>query len=283
MNRREFSTSLGAGLAALALANPLAAQQSAPAPPAHGSQVHPGDHFHDAVPTGAPQQIAMLLYPALTAQDLVGPHNFFAVLGNVNVHLVWKNRDLIESDRGLFLKPTATLEDCPRDLDLLFVPGGSSGTVAMMRDPEILQFLADRGARARFVTSVCTGSMILGAAGLLNGYKATSHWAVRDLLPLVGAQPVAARFVEDRNRITGAGVTAGLDFALLLAARMRNDTYAKMLQLINEYDPQPPFHAGNPESAGPEITQHLRLMLDPLHENMRLAANARPWAKPTAS
>jgi cyclohexyl-isocyanide hydratase len=281
MNRREFSKSLGTSLASLALANRLGAQQPAPARPDHPA---PGDHVHDAVPKGAPQQIAMLLYPALTAQDLVGPHNFFASLGNVNVHLVWKNRDVVASDNGLLLKPSATLDDCPKDLDVLFVPGGAAGTVAMMRDPDILHFLADRGSRARFVTSVCTGSMVLGAAGLLNGYKATSHWAIRDLLPLVGSEPVAARFVEDRNRITGAGVTAGLDLGLLLAARMRSDTYAKMLQLINEYDPQPPFHAGNPESAGPEITQHLEMMLDPLRESMRLAAaDAKQLAKPAAS
>jgi cyclohexyl-isocyanide hydratase len=276
MNRREFSKSLGASLAALALANRLRAQQSAAA-----SLQNPVGHVHDAIPKGAPQQIAMLLYPNLTAQDLVGPHNFFAALGNVNVSLVWKTREVIESDRGLLLKPTVTLDDCPKDLDVLFVPGGAAGTVAVMRDSDILNFLADRGSRARFVTSVCTGSMVLGAAGLLNGYKATSHWAMRDLLPLVGAEPVAARFVEDRNRITGAGVTAGLDFGLLLAARMRNDTYAKMLQLINEYDPQPPFHAGNPTSAGPEITQHLRMMLDPLRSDMRRAIGDGP--KPASS
>src|SRR5205085_3492663 len=101
------------------------------------------------------------------------------------------------------------------------------------QDDEVLSFLADRGSRARYVTSVCTGSLILGSAGLLKGYRATSHWAFRDLLPLLGAIPVAERVVEDRNRITGGGVTSGIDFGLVVSARMRDAHYAEMLQLVN--------------------------------------------------
>jgi cyclohexyl-isocyanide hydratase len=143
----------------------------------------------------------------------------------------------------------------------LFVGGGLEGTIAVMQDDEVLAFLADRGRRARYVTSVCTGSLILGSAGLLKGYKATSHWAFRDLLPVLGAIPVHQRVVEDRNRITGAGVTSGIDFGLLVAARMRGQHYAELLQLINEYDPQPPFHAGAPADAGPMATDELRKMM----------------------
>jgi len=208
------------------------------------------------------------------ALDLVGPHAFLSGLMNVEVHLVAKTAEPVLAAGNVRLVPTTTLEDCPRTLDVLFVPGGQPGTNAAMQDPEILGFLADRGSRARYVTSVCTGSLILGAAGLLKGYKATSHWDTRDLLPLLGATPVDERVVEDRNRITGGGVTSGIDFGLVLAARLRNPEYARMLQLINEYDPQPPFQAGTPAQAGPEMTEHLTAMLSPSHEAARTAALA---------
>ncbi len=210
---------------------------------------------------GRKRQIAMLLYPGMYPLDLVGPHTFLSGLMNVDVHLVWKNFDPIMGPQKFALTPTLKLSDCPKDLDVLFIPGGTPGTEHMMRDREVLDFVADRGSRARYVTSVCTGSLILGAAGLLKGYRATSHWATRDILPLLGAIPVDRRIVEDRNRITGGGVTSGIDFGLLLAARLSDDTYAKMLQLINEYDPQPPFHAGNVKQAGPVLTDHLQAML----------------------
>jgi len=138
------------------------------------------------------------------------------------------------------------------------VPGGLKGTIPAMRDPAVIAFLADRGARARFVTSVCTGSLLLGAAGLLDGYKATSYWMVRDLLPLFGAEPVPARVVIDRNRITGGGATAGLDFGLTLASMLRGEDHAKTLQLLVEYDPQPPFDAGAPERASAGVVEGIR-------------------------
>jgi cyclohexyl-isocyanide hydratase len=231
--------------------------------------------MHGSVPEGPPQQIAMLIYPEFTAQDLIGPHTFLASLMNVQVHLVWKDKRPVALDRGgASLNPTTTFAECPRDLDVLFAPGGLRGTVAAMRDPEVLEFLSDRGKRAKYVTSVCTGSLLLGCAGLLRGYRATSHWATRDLLPLLGATPIAQRVVEDRNRITGAGVTSGIDFGLVLAARMRDERFAKMLQLANEYDPQPPFHAGSPKAAGPEIVEHLRRMLAPGIEEASAAARS---------
>ena len=152
------------------------------------------------------------------------------------------------------------------------MPGGSKGTIAMMRDPEVLAFLADRGSRARYVVSVCTRSLVLGAAGLLHGYRATSHWYVGDLLPLLGAVPVDDRVVIDRNRITGAGVTAGLDLGLTLSTKIRDAQFAKMQQLAFEYDPQSPFHAGNPKDAGPELTANPQSRMASNHEQLRLAA-----------
>jgi cyclohexyl-isocyanide hydratase len=251
MNRRAFNKALGM----LVASSVLPGQHMVAAEP---QTVPHTDHIHRSVPTGPAQQIAMLVYPAFTALDLVGPHQFLAALGNVQVHLVWKTKDIVVSDSGLPIQPTATLTECPENVDILFVPGGLKGTIAIMNDLEVINFLHDRGQRARYVTSVCTGSLVLGAAGLLRGYRATSHWAMRDVLPLLEAEPVAARVVEDRNRITGGGVTAGIDFGLRLAARLRDEPYAKMLQLIFEYDPQPPFHAGSPGAAGTELTDHVR-------------------------
>lgn len=267
MKRREFNRSFGAALPACAFADALSLM-------AEPQQRGADDGIHSSVPTGPPQQIAMLIYPDFTALDLVGPHTFLAGLMNVDVHLVWKNKDVFKTDRGIPIAATRTFDECPRDLDILFVPGGLRGAVAAMRDPDVLDFVADRGSRAKYVTSVCTGSLILGCAGLLKGYRATCHWASHHLLTLLGATPVHARVVEDRNRITGAGVTSGIDFGLRIAARMRDERYAKMLQLVNEYDPQPPFHAGNPAQAGPELTGHLRQMMAPGIENARQAAEA---------
>ncbi len=193
-------------------------------------------------------EVAMLLYPGVTLLDLIGPQSVLA--SNCNVHVVWKNTDLLETDSGIVMKATSTLDACPKDLDVLFVPGGE---FSIMRDDEVLRFLADRGTRARYVTSVCGGSIVLGAAGLLQGYEATSHWSARDKLPLFGAIPVESRVVRDRNRISGGGVTAGIDFGLVLLAELLGEDVAKMTQLMLEYDPAPPFDAGTPAKAGPEI------------------------------
>lgn len=208
---------------------------------------------------GTKPEVAMLLYPGVTLLDLIGPQSVLAP--SCNVHVVWKNADLLVTDSGIVMKATSTLEECPADLDVLFVPGGE---FSIMRDEEVLRFLADRGSRARYVTSVCGGSIVLGAAGLLQGYKATSHWAARDKLPLFGATPVAARVVRDRNRISGGGVTAGIDFGLVLLAELLGEDVAKMSQLALEYDPAPPFDAGTPEKAGPEIMGKMQEWLGPM-------------------
>ena len=209
--------------------------------------------------TENPLEIGMLLYPAFTMLDLVGPLNVFAM--HANVHLLSKTMEPVVSDTaGAAIVPTATLAQCPQRLDVLFVPGGF-GTGAAMRDPEILAFLKNAGSRADYVTSVCSGSLLLGAAGLMTGYKATTHWAVHELLVGVGAVPVKARVVEDRNRFSGGGVTAGIDFGLTLLAKLRGIEAAQAVQLMLEYDPQPPFHAGSPDTAPAAIVELARKMI----------------------
>lgn len=197
-------------------------------------------------PTQPPLEIGMLLYPGLTLLDLIGPQTVFSWFANT--HLVWKTMDPIVSDTGIRIQPTRTFESCPSKLDILFVPGGF-GQQQLMDDAEALAFLADRAVESKYVTSVCSGSLLLGAAGLLKGYKATSHWATRDALSAFGAEPVDARVVVDRNRITGGGVTAGIDFGLVLLAKLRGDEAAKLTQLAMEYDPEPPFLSGSPKTA----------------------------------
>jgi putative intracellular protease/amidase len=219
-------------------------------------------------------QIAMLVYPRMTVLDLIGPQYMFASLMGATVHLVAKTRAPVTSDTGVTITPTATFAETPRDLTVLFAPGGTQGTLAALKDDETRAFMADRGARAKYVTSVCTGSLILGAAGLLKGYKATSHWAARDALADFGAIPTDGRVVRDRNRITGAGVTAGLDFGLTMIAELRDAQYARSVQLLCEYDPHPPFDSGSIRTAPPEVTSMMRSMLSPFHDQVRAAALA---------
>lgn len=193
----------------------------------------------------------MLLYPQCTALDFIGPQYAFGCLSGATVHQVAATMDPIVTDTGVTLLPTTTFDQCPRDVDVLFVPGGTNGTLAAMRDDAVVQFIADRGARAKWVTSVCTGSLLLGAAGLLRGYQATSHWAARDLLAEAGATPTDSRVVIDRNRVTGAGVSAGLDLGYVILSLLRDRRYAETVQLMAEYAPQPPFDAGSPDTAPP--------------------------------
>lgn len=220
----------------------------------------------------ARHEILMLVYPRLTALDLIGPQHVFALLGpGFKTRLVWKNTDELLSDTGVPIRPTLAFKDCPEEPTVLFIPGGTDGTVAALEDPEVRDFVARVGGKARYVTSVCTGSLVLGAAGLLDGYKATCHWLALDDLKKFGAEPTAQRVVQDRNRITGAGVTAGIDFALTLAAKLQDEDYAKSLQLMMEYDPQPPFQSGNPTVAAKESVQLLEAMAMPFHSDLDAA------------
>ena len=184
-------------------------------------------------------EIGIVFFPGMTQLDVTGPFEVLARLPNARMHLLWKRIEPITSDVGLTLMPTTTFNTCPA-LDVLCV-GGGPGRNAVMNDAEVTEFIARIGATARYVTSVCAGSLILAAAGLLDGYRSTCHWMSRDQLSLMGAIPVDARVVVDRNRISGGGVTAGIDFGFHLAAELCGADVARRLQLVLEYDPQPPF------------------------------------------
>ncbi len=220
------------------------------------------------------EQIGMLMYPGMTVMDLIGPQCMFGSMMGAKIHLVAKSLDPVTSDAGVTIVPTATFESCPRDLTVLFAPGGTDGTLAAAADPATLAFMSDRGARAKYITSVCSGSLILGAAGLLKGYKATSHWSVRDVLAGFGAIPTEARVVRDRNRVTGAGVTAGLDFGLSMVAELRDQTYAECCQLVSEYDPDPPFNAGSLKTAPKGVKDAMVLLLADFVKKAKVLASA---------
>jgi cyclohexyl-isocyanide hydratase len=200
--------------------------------------------------------VGMMLFPSITQLDLTGPYEVFGGMPNTQVHLVSNRLEPVESEYGLKIIPTTTLEACP-PVDILFVPGGR-GIHAVIQSEAHLSFLVRQAEKAKYVTSVCTGALVLGAAGLLQGYRATTHWLSLDLLPIVGATPVAERIVMDRNRITGGGVTAGIDFGLYVAAQLFGKEVAEATQLMMEYDPAPPFHSGSPKTAAPDLTQRIR-------------------------
>ncbi|HEX5959510.1 MAG TPA: DJ-1/PfpI family protein [Hyphomicrobiaceae bacterium] len=201
-------------------------------------------------------RIGFLVFPNITQLDMTGPYEVLARLPGAEVHLVWKSLDPIAAQGGLRFVPNTTFAACPQ-LDLICVPGGP-GTTPLMADSEVLDFLRRQAAGARYVTAVCTGALVLGAAGLLAGRRATTHWSAHHLLSAFGATPVAERVVVDGNLITGGGVTAGIDFALRVVAAISGEEAAKAIQLGIEYDPQPPFDAGSPERAGTAIVERLR-------------------------
>ena len=208
------------------------------------------------MPSPTPFHIGLLVFPAITQLDMAGPYEVFTGLPGAVVHLVWKTREPVKAGGGMMVTPNATFDDCPQ-LDLICIPGGS-GVNALMNDAATLAFIRTQAAGARYVTSVCTGALVLGAAGLLQGKRAASHWMSREMLADFGATPVAQRVVTDGNVITGGGVTAGIDFALTIAAQEFGADVAQSTQLALEYDPQPPFDAGNPESAGPALVAKAR-------------------------
>ena len=232
---------------------------------------YPGLVMHGA------EEIAMVCYEGMTMLDLVGPQYFFASMMGARVHLVSADPELrpVQGDTGFAIVPTLAMADCPGVLDILFVPGGTMGTVRAMEDDGLIDFIADRGSRAKHLTSVCTGSLILGQAGFLDGKRATSHWATRHLLPEFGATPVNARVVQDGNVTTGAGVSAGLDFALALLAQIRGRPYAEAIQLQAEYAPEPPFDAGSPDKIDPALGEPMHGMFAAALHAMREAAANR--------
>jgi cyclohexyl-isocyanide hydratase len=226
------------------------------------------------------EKIAILVYPEFTALDALGPHYPLSGMMGATVRFVAKTLDPVPcegaSAGGFCVKPHLTFADCPADLDLLLVPGGLKGTLDVLNDPATLKFIAERGARAKLVGSVCTGSLLLGAAGLLKGRRATCHWQTLEVLKDVGASPVTERIVFDgADRVTAAGVSAGLDLGFELVRRYRGDFYAKGMQLLGEYDPQPPFPGGgNPRTADPTAVAMLNQMHAPIVEQFRGAVRA---------
>jgi len=221
-------------------------------------------------------RIGLLLFPGLTQLDLTGPYEVFARMPGAVVYLLWKSLEPVRSDHGLAILPTSTLETCP-PLDLVCVPGGP-GVNEVLTDTEVLAFLRRTAQGARYITSVCSGSLILGAAGLLRRRRAGSHWMSREMLRSFGAEPIDERTVVDGNLITSGGVTAGIDLALRVVAEIAGREAAEAIQLAIEYDPRPPFDAGSPHRARPDLVQQVVRAAAPMMrdraEQVRRAAAA---------
>jgi cyclohexyl-isocyanide hydratase len=200
--------------------------------------------------------IGFILFPNITQLDMTGPFEVLSRMPGSKVDVIWKCREVVTSDTGLGLSPTATFDEIT-SLDMVCVPGGP-GIGDLLEDEETLAFLRRIAPTARYVTSVCTGALVLGAAGLLKGTKATTHWMSHDLLAPFGAIPVQQRVVQDGKVITGGGVTAGIDFALTVVAAVAGESTAQQVQLAIEYDPEPPFNCGSPASAGADLLARAR-------------------------
>jgi len=217
------------------------------------------------------EKIAMLLYPGFYAPDLINPQFLFTAMMGAEVCLISPTDDLAPVSCGNFsIVPTHRRSECPDSLDILFVPGGATGTLEAMKNKPLIDFIKAKAANARYITSVCTGSLLLGKAGLLKGKKATSHWSTLALLKKFGATPVSERVVWDGNLVTGGGVTAGIDLGLQIVGALRGQEYAQAIQLQAEYDPAPPFNAGSPEKAPAFVRDSVRGMFAPLVLDMEL-------------
>ncbi|MBB2753048.1 UNVERIFIED_ORG: cyclohexyl-isocyanide hydratase [Rhizobium aethiopicum] len=206
-----------------------------------------------------PHSCGILVFPDVQQLDLTGPYEVFASAEGTEVHLIWKDLQPVPASTRLSLTPTTTFAECP-PLDVLCIPGGS-GINALLLDEMVLAFVRQRAAKARYVTSVCTGALVLGAAGLLKGKRATTHWNALDFLPRFGATPVEERVVQDGNLITAGGVTSGIDFGLSVIAALFGRTEAEIIQLALEYAPAPPFSSGTPKEASPKVLEDTKQRL----------------------
>lgn len=195
--------------------------------------------------------VGLVFYPGMTALDIIGPQTVFNALPGIQIHRLWKTLDPIQTDDGMRIIPDTTFDHCP-PLDIICIGGGLAQS-AVADDPEILAFLRQQGRTAKFVTSVCGGSEFLAKAGLLQGYRSATHWMFREQLAAAGVRVSTERVVIDRNRISGGGVTAGIDFGLEVAKVLYGEEIAKIVQLLMEYDPAPPFDVGSPEKAGADL------------------------------
>ena len=218
--------------------------------------------------------IGLVAFPDLTQLDLTGPLQVLSRLPQSATHIVAKSGAPVPTDCGLSFLPTRTFADCP-PLDLLCVPGGVTGVIGAIGDRETVEFVRERARTAKYVTSVCTGAFVLGVAGLLQGRRATTHWAYTGLLPLVGAIHEKGRIVRDGNLITAGGVTAGIDFGLSVVAEIAGEQAARAIQLGIEYDPAPPFDSGHPERASPELRSALAERYESANAKLRAAIENR--------
>jgi len=212
-------------------------------------------------------KVGMLLFPELTILDFTGPYDVFIKAPCFEVVSIGVTRGPVRAEGGLTLQPDITIDECPQ-LDIVFVPGGR-GINALLTNEPLLQFLREQGEKAKYITSVCTGALVLAAAGLLNGYKATTHWRSLELLRMFGVETLEERVVRDRNRLTGGGVTAGIDFGLVLTALIGGEEMAKVIQLQLEYNPAPPFAAGSPHTAGLPVLQKAKEITQPTLETRK--------------
>jgi cyclohexyl-isocyanide hydratase len=203
--------------------------------------------------------LGLVFFPGMTSLDIIGPQQVLSPLPGVDTYRIWKTLDPITTDDGMVVVPDTTFDNCPR-LDIICI-GGGIGQAAVEDDPALLAFLRKQGSTAKYVTSVCGGSIFLAKAGLLEGYRAASHWAGRPQLAALGVDFSTDRVVVDRNRITGGGVTAGIDFGLTIVSILYGEEIAKIIQLLLEYDPAPPFDTGSPEKAGPELVEKAMLFM----------------------
>lgn len=207
-----------------------------------------------------PVRFVALLFPNVTQLDLTGPVQLFSRLPGATIDLVWHDREPVDTDAGFAIVPTVTFDEAPQ-ADVLIIPGGQ-GAFDLLDDDEAIDFVKRQAVHARYVTSVCTGAFVLGAAGLLIGKRATTHWASHALLERIGALAVHDRVVRDGRIITGGGVTSGIDFALTVTAEVYDDATARAVQLTMEYDPRPPFDAGSPTRPDADPDQVQRAIAD---------------------
>lgn len=217
--------------------------------------------------------IGLVIYPNMTQLDITAPHQVFSFIPEARVHLLWKNLEPVTSYEGLTILPTTTFDECPQ-LDVICIGGGGIGTIETMANSEVLEFLKQQSETAKYITSVCTGSLILAAAGLLKGYRAGCHWLFREHLAILGVEVATERVVVDKNRITGSGVTAGIDFGLVLVSQLCGEETAKRIQLLLEYNPAPPFDTGSPENAGEVLVEQVKKFGETLLEASLAQAKA---------
>lgn len=206
-------------------------------------------------------KVLVLVYPGMTLQDTIGPIQAWSLMPDYEVQFVWKTPGEVLTDSGLPVIATHDFSTAWSDPDVLMVGGGARPTIELLGDQQLSQFLASRGEKAKWVCSVCTGSLLLGSAGLLKGYRAACHWSARDQLRQFGAEPSEERVCIDRNRLSGGGVTSGIDFGIAVAGKWAGDDMGRAIELVLEYAPQPPYGTGRPELADDKTRETVSKML----------------------